>query len=57
MLRWLKDRNLPITQNSLQQAFDDLKHQLAISPDSNAEYNGTRQSRATGRAAGRGLNP
>jgi hypothetical protein len=39
------------------QAFDERKHQLALSPDSNAGYNGTRQSRATGRAAGRGLNP
>jgi hypothetical protein len=42
ILRWLKDRNLPMTQNSLQQAFDELKHQLALSSDNNAEYNGTR---------------
>ena len=42
ILRWLKDRNLPMTQNSLQQAFGELKHQLALSPEHNSEYNGTR---------------
>jgi hypothetical protein len=42
ILRWLKDRNLPMTQNSLQQAFGELKHQLALSSDNNVEYNGTR---------------
>jgi len=31
-----------MTQNSLQQAFGELKHQLALSSDNNAEYNGTR---------------
>jgi hypothetical protein len=41
-LRWLKDRNLQITQNTLQQAFDELRHQLALSPEHNSEYNGTR---------------
>src|SRR5262249_44790152 len=42
ILRWLKDRNLPITQNTLQQAYDELKHQLALSPDTNAEYGASR---------------
>ena len=42
ILRWLKDRKLPMTQNSLQQAFGELKHQLALSPDHNAEYGASR---------------
>lgn len=42
ILGWLKDHNLPITQNTLQQAFEELKHQLALSPDSNAEYGASR---------------
>lgn len=42
ILGWLKDHNLPITQNTLQQAFDELKHQLALTPDNNAEYGASR---------------
>src|SRR5215469_2562112 len=42
ILRWLRDHNLPISQNSLQQAFGELKHQLALSPDHNAEYGASR---------------
>ena len=42
ILRWLKDHNLPMTQSSLQQAFDELKHQLALSADNNAEYGASR---------------
>jgi len=42
ILRWLKDRNLPMTQNSLQQAFDELKHQLALTGENNAKYGATR---------------
>ena len=42
MLRWLTEHNLPITQNSLQQAFDALKHQLALSSDDDVGYGATR---------------
>jgi hypothetical protein len=41
-LGWLQARKLPISRENLQQAFDNLKHQLALSADNNAEYGATR---------------
>jgi len=42
MLKWLADRKLPMTTNTLQEAFHNLKDELELSPENNAEYGATR---------------